>query len=147
MREDEKELNTMVNEAKEDIRFTGSPPTYELTVTTISLLLTITLFIYPETLLKGYASYDIMLEVMPSYMWAIAFFIASMLKGVGLLIDIKILRIVGLVASSILYFIMCLSFASDFPTLSSITYGVLSAYAIVAIQQVKFTSIINRGGD
>lgn len=145
MRKDEKELDELVKDI-EDNSFKGKPPIFELSVTTISLLLTVTLFIYPETLLKGYDSYKIMLQVMPSPMWAIAFFIASLLKGVGLLTDIKVLRVFGLIASTMLYFVMSLSFASDFPTVSSITYGVMAIFSVVSITQVKGTGIINRGG-
>lgn len=114
--------------------------------TLISLLLTITLFIYPSMLLKGYAAYDIMLQVMPNYLWGVTFFIAATLKGIGLLCDIKIMRKLGLVMSAVIYFVISLSFSVDFPALSSITYGVLSVFSVVSIHQVKNTSIINKRG-
>ena len=124
----------------------GTPPTHELAVTVISLLMTITLFIYPNMLLKGYDAYDIMLQVMPNYLWGIAFFTAASFKGVGLLLDVKTMRIIGLVMSAVIYFVVSLSFSVDFPAMSAITYGVLSAFSVVSISQVKSTSIINRRG-
>lgn len=144
MSNEEKELNKIV----EDFRCTtaaGTPPIFEIAITTFSLLLTITLFIYPSMLLTGYKAYEIMLQIMPGYMWGIVFFIASLLKGFGLLLDIKILRICGLIMSAILYFIMSLSYAVEFPTISAIMFGVLAIFSVASIQQVKSTTIINRG--
>ncbi len=96
-------------------------------------------------LMKGYSAYDIMLKVMPPMAWGASFFVASMLKGVGLLLDIKSLRIVGLILSALFYFVLSLSYAVEFPAISSIMYGVIAIFSIFSIQQVKYTSIINLG--
>lgn len=143
IRQDEKELDKLVQEVEDD-RFIGTPPTFEIAVTTLSLLMTITLFIFPELMYKGHVVYDSMRSIMPSYMWALAFLLGSLLKGIGLLRDAKFTRYAGLAVSAMLYFLLSLAFATDFPTLASLTYGVLSIYAVVSMQQVKYTSIINK---
>lgn len=146
MKTDEIELEKLVKDFEEE-KFNGQPPLFELFITTFSLLLTVTLFIYPEMLNKGFRAYDILLQVMPSYLWGLSFFTASMLKGTGLLLDIKSLRIIGLILSAVFYFILSLSYAVDFPAISSIMYGVVAVFSVFSIQQVKHTSIINLDGD
>lgn len=144
MSQEERELDQLVKDLEEET-FRGVPPVFELAITTFSLALTITLFIYPDMLEKDYKGYSVMLVIMPYYLWGIFFFIASLLKGVGLLVDFKLARIMGLVLSSVLYITMGLSFASDFPSISSIQFTVIAIFSIVSLTQVKHTSIINRG--
>src|SRR5699024_7750979 len=85
--------------------------------------------------------YDNMMAVMPQYLWAFSFFVAAMFKSIGLLWDKNTLRVIGLIASTVLYVVMTICYAIDFPSIGSLTFGCMTAFTVVSIPFVKHTSI------
>lgn len=136
----ERELDKLVNDVKSTN--ISVPPFFELYTTVFSLLAAIMLFTYPNMIYIYPARlYDHMMALMPQYMWAFGFFIASMFKSVGLLINKDVLRIIGLVLSVILYALMTYCYAMDFPSIGSITFLCMTLFSAVSMPFVKHTSI------
>jgi|SRR5699024_5955904 len=138
----EQEIDNIIDTLESD-KSMPVPPIFELAITTFSTLLTITLFIYTDMLSTKYNVYEVMLQVASQTTWTIGFFVACLFKSLGLLLSKNFLRIIGLALSSVLYFIISIAYAIDFPNMSAILYGVLALFSVISMQQVKFTSIVS----
>lgn len=141
MNNDDSELQALVADAEATIKTSHHQPMFEVFTTMFSILFTISLFIYPEFLSQDVESYVIMTEIMTQTVWAVIFFIASMMKAIGLLIDSRVLRISGLIISIMLYLIISISFAVMFPNILSIVFGVMAVFTAISVPLVKFTTI------
>lgn len=141
---DEVELDKMVHEYKDKV-ISHTLPTFELFITTFSLGVTVLLFIFPNLMAKDVIAYNVLIYIAPQYIWGVLFMVTGLLKGIGLLVDCNLMRSSGLVFSALLYIIMSMAYATDFPSITAILYGCLSGYSIISITQVKETSIIPKG--
>lgn len=118
------------------------PPIYEMFVTMISITLSIMLFLFPDMLSTEYSSlYTILLVIMPQWGWAFTFFIAGMVKAIGMLIDNKYLRIGGLVMSSLIYAVFSISYTVMFPTIGSVVFTAIMVFCLISIPDVKRTGL------
>lgn len=140
MNRQERELEQLVDEI--EATNISVPPLFELYVTVLSIGLSIMMFAYPS-MINDYPSnlYDSMLVVMPQGYWAMSFFIACMFKAVGLLWDKNSLRIIGLSLSALLYFTLTICYAVNFPSIGTITFGLMALFSVISILFVKHTSI------
>lgn len=144
MNKKEQELEDLINDMEQTEMVV--PPLFEIYATVFSTAVTIMLFAYPGMIYEYPAQlYDNMMTIMPQYWWAFSFFIAAMFKAVGLMIDVDWLRITGLVASAGLYVLMTICYAIDWPTIGALTFGCMTAFAVVSIPFVKHTSIRTKG--
>jgi len=116
-------------------------PTFELFLIMFSISLSILLFISSDTLDPNGKLYSNMLKIMSQNMWALSFFVISMLKAVGLLFDKRQLRYIGISASCVLYFILFVCYFSIFPSLGSLFFFWLFVFSGVSIPLVKKTGI------
>lgn len=140
----EKELEDMIDDMEKTNMVV--PPLFEIYATVFSIAVTIILFTFPGMIYNYPANlYDHMMAIMPQYWWGFTFFIACMLKAIGLMLDYDWLRIVGLVASAILYALLTICYAIDFPTIGALTFGCMTAFAVVSVPFVKHTSIRTKG--
>ena len=136
----ERELEKLVKEV--EASNVSVPPFFELYTTVFSIAVSVMLFMYPNMIYAYPARlYDHMMAIMPQSTWAICFFAACMLKAAGLLMDKNVLRIVGLVFSAVLYTLMTVCYAMDFPSIGSVTFGCMTLFTLVSIPFVKHTSI------
>lgn len=136
----ERELEQLVDELEND-KF-AVPPFFELYVTVFSILVSVMLFAYPNMIYAYPARlYDHMMAIMPQYSWAIGFFVVALLKSIGLLLNINVLRVVGLVGSAILYAMMTYCYAMDFPSIGAVTFACMLIFTVISIPFVKNTSI------
>ncbi|WJY27495.1 hypothetical protein [Sporosarcina trichiuri] len=136
----EQELEQLVQEVKAIT--INVPPLFELFVTLFSILTSIVLFAYPDMIYSYPARlYTHMMYLMPQYVWALCFFVACLLKAVGLLVGINWLRIVGLLGSAALYIALTVCYAIDFPSLGAITFSCMTIFTILSIPLVKHTTI------
>lgn len=120
-------------------------PTFEVYATVFSILTAIMLFWFPTMLAATQAGtgglYALLLDIMPQYMWAFAFFGAGVLKAVGLLVKSDSMRILGLVMSAILYLVFTICYAVNFPTIGMVTFLCMTIFTLVSITLVKHTSL------
>ena len=133
------ELAEWVRDIKEQRRL----PVYEWYVTMFSISLSVILFLFEGMLTHTGSNvtnlYDIMLNIMPQYMWAFAFLGAGLIKAVGLLVSHDALRILGLTMSVVLYTVMTVCYALNFPTIGAITFGWMTVFSVVSLFMVKHT--------
>lgn len=140
MNKQEKELDKLVKEV-ESINVTV-PPLFELYATLFSISVAIMMFAYPSMIYNYPARlYDHMMSLMPQYMWAVCFFIACLTKASGLMLNINIVRIIGLLMSAVLYILMAVCYAMDFPSIGTLTFVSMAVFSLVSIPFVKHTSI------
>lgn len=120
-------------------------PTFEVYSSVFSILTAIMLFWFPTMLETTQASkgglYWLLLNIMPQYMWAFAFFASGILKSVGLLVKSDSMRILGLVMSAILYLVFTICYAINFPAIGVITFFSMTIFTLVSIVLVKHTSL------
>src|SRR5699024_10061823 len=136
----ERELEQLVDELEND-KF-AVPPFFELYVTVFSIAVSVMLFVYPNMIYAYPARlYDHMMGIMPQYAWAIGFFAVALLKSFGLLLNINVLRVIGLVGSAILYAMMTYCYAVAFPSIGAVTFACMLIFTVISIPFVKNTSI------
>lgn len=120
-------------------------PTFEIYVTMFSILTAIMLFWFPTMLESAQAAkgglYWLLLNIMPQYMWAISFFVAGIVKSVGLLVKSDSMRVLGLVMSAVLYLIFTICYAINFPAIGVITFFCMTIFTLVSMVLVKHTSL------
>lgn len=143
MNKQEQELEKLVQDVNGS-KPMAIPPIFEMYVTLFSIMIAIMFFIYPDMLMKAPGQPDLykyMTAIMPQAMWAFAFFIACMLKAIGLMFNCDSMRITGLVASAVLYVLLTVCYAFSFPSIGSVTFACMALFTIVSIPIVKHTSI------
>lgn len=120
-------------------------PIFEMYVTMISIAMAIMLFLFPDMLVQGASDsglYSILLSIMPQWMWAFAFFFAGLFKAIGLLVESKIMRIIGLILSAIVYTIFAIAYAaSGFPNVGGIVMTATAVFSLISISEVRRSSI------
>lgn len=144
MNKQELELEKLVNEVEMDSNF-SPPPLFELYTTLFSILICVVFFLYPQMLYESKSLYILMINVMPQYAWALFFFVACLLKAIGLILDKGIMRVLGLVLSSLLYIVLCICYSMDFPSIGAITFACMAVFTAISIPLVKFTTIRHKG--
>lgn len=136
----EKQLDELVKMV-ESHKIPKHPPLFEIYVTMFSILTSILLFWFMDLFLSGANLYSLLLKIMPQYLWALGFFTAGMLKAVGLLIKNDPMRILGLVMSSILYLMFCISYSIIFPNVGAVMFFCMTVFTIISIPVVKHTGL------
>lgn len=120
-------------------------PIFELYVTMISIAMAIMLFLFPDMLSQGaegvVSLYGLLLTIMPQWAWAFTFFGAAMIKAVGLLIDSRIMRIIGLIMSALIYTVFAIAYAVGFPSIGSVIFIATAVFTLISIPEVKRTGI------
>lgn len=135
----ERELEDLVNEVEQ--RPINIPPLFELYVTIFSIAITIMLFAYPNMIDVSTKLYHYMEAIMPQRAWALSFFSACVLKGIGLLINVNWLRIAGLLASVVLYVMLSICYAMSWPSMGTAIFSLMAVFSVVSIPFVRHTSI------
>lgn len=127
------------------------PPMFELYATLFSILISIMFFIYPDMLFRADGHpiklFANMSRIMPQWAWALCFFVACMLKAIGLMFTINWMRIAGLVLSSLLYVSLAFCYAVDFPSIGAIVFSCMTMFTIISVPLVKHTTIRHKGGN
>lgn len=138
--EKEKELDEIVEKVRNEntIKF---PPIFEMFITLFSISTSVVMFSFPNMMQSDADLYDWMLKIIPQYLWAFCFFGSGLIKSVGLLLDKDYLRVIGLIASAVLYLILTICYAINFPTIGSVYFGCMTIFTIVSINIVKHTGI------
>lgn len=136
----EQELDELVEKVRSetDISF---PPIFEMYVTLFSMASSVLLFIFPSMLQTEANIYNLMLIIMPQFAWGMFFFIAGIIKSIGLWLDIKSLRIVGLIMSTFLYATLSVCFYFNFPSFGAISFTMMTVFTLISISMVKRTKI------
>lgn len=121
-------------------------PTFEVYATVFSIMTAILLFWFPEMLdttekIGSSSLYWLLLSIMPQHMWALAFFVAGMVKSVGLLVKSDSMRILGLVMSALLYLAFTVCYVINFPTIGMITFFCMTIFTLISIPLVKHTGL------
>lgn len=144
MDQQEIELEELVEKVNQKIPYT-IPPMFELYATLFSISTAIMFFLYPKMLYAGVAEpvrvYTHMQFIMPQSMWACAFFVACMLKAIGLIFNYAWMRKTGLLFSSVLYAALTVCFALTFPSIGAISFGCMTIFTVVSVPLVKHTTI------
>ncbi|PAV30152.1 hypothetical protein CIL05_06710 [Virgibacillus profundi] len=134
-----------ISEKVNNYKPTKNPPIFEVFITLISLVLAIMLFLFPEMLSDGVhgmsSLYGLLLLIMPQPCWAFTFFGAGILKGIGMLIDNKYLRISGLIVSVLAYTVFAITYSITFPTIGSVIFTGMAVFSLISIAEVKRTGI------
>lgn len=148
MNHEEQELKELVNDIKSE-EVIKSLPYYETFVTLISLSIAVLLFLSPNLMINSNGHmYDWLLKLMPQYMWAFSFFGAGILKSIGLVLDNRLLRYIGLIMSTLIYLAFTVCFSINFPSISAIVYAWIAVYSAVSLDSVKHTALdIKRSED
>jgi len=127
---------------------TTPPPAFEIFTTCVSISVAVMLSLYPDMFYVLDSSpanlYRNMAGLMPQTLWALIFFVACMLKAMGLLFNLKRMRIIGLIASTCLYALMAYCYALDFPSIGFIVFTYMTLFALMSIPIVKHSSIRKR---
>lgn len=140
----EQDIQNLADELDE--KLASAPPMYEIFITVFSLAFAVFLLVVPEALTHGDAAsqwkpYLAMLNIMPQVGWALVFSAASLAKAIGLLLDNKSLRIIGLLLSAVLYLILTGCFAYGFPNIGVVTYATMGIFTLASLPLVKVTGL------
>lgn len=116
-------------------------PTFEIFITFLSYSLCLALFVN-DTLFETNESWESMSNVGEEWVFALTFFIAATVKVIGILFDIKSLRIFGLFLSFIIYLsvgiLMLLAGSIFLPIMLGVT---TFSCAMSALTDVKYTKL------
>lgn len=138
------QINRAVNNAQ-GYKVKKSVPVFEMFVTLFSISVSILLFLFPNMFIidadKPRHLYWLLLQIMPQYMWAFAFFIAGVSKAIGLLLDSNITRIAGLAMSMMIYISFSAAYVVGFPSIGFVTFICMTIFTIVSIPIVKYTNL------
>ncbi|WP_405101392.1 hypothetical protein [Oceanobacillus sp. FSL H7-0719] len=120
-------------------------PVFEVYVTMFSILTAVMLFWFPDMLSVSTSNitnlYWLLLSIMPQFMWAILFFVAGMIKAIGLLVDNNATRIIGLILSAFIYIVFAICYAISFPTIGFVVFTCMSIFTLISIPMVKHTGV------
>lgn len=145
MNKEEKELDELVNNIKSEKKIQHLPY-FETFVTLLSLSIAFMLFLAPELMDTDRGRvYGWLLKIMPQFMWAFSFFGAGLFLSVGLSLDNKTLRTLGLVMTSLLFLAFTVCFSTSFPSVSALVYAWITIYTVVSLAEVKHTRLAIKG--
>lgn len=119
------------------------PPVFELYITLFSILMSAMMFLFPDMLHDSVPVTlgAVVLGLMPQYVWASVFFVAGMLKAIGLLVDNNTMRTIGLFISAVTYVVFSVGHILAFPSIGSVTFICMSVFTVLSITMVKHTGI------
>lgn len=117
-------------------------PTFEVFITFLSYSLAFMLFVNQNLFEHNLATYETFKRIGDEWTYGLVFIVAATIKLVGILIDIKGLRIIGLVISAIIYATMGTMFMMGQSIFLPIILFLLTITCMLAIAtDVKYTKL------
>lgn len=108
-------------------------PLFELLISLFSLYMAALLFWFPDLLANGGPAYDKVENMAGAQKWAFIFFAAGIIKVIGIMMNKKWVRIVGLLMSVVIYSILTIAFSFSFPNFTVGIFGLLTFFSLVQI--------------
>lgn len=121
-----------------------APPIFELYAALLSLSLAIVMFLFPQLLEGNGGFYEIMVQLMPQALWAIAFFVGGVMCAFGMLFNSRPLRVTGLVVLSVLFGTLTAIYATLLPNFGFVLMLWTTIFTIASVPLVKYTGIWNK---
>lgn len=126
-------------------------PIFEVFISIFSLAMSVVLFLFPSIMfVEVYSNgnteqvYGFLLNIVPQYVYGIAFFVGAMFKAFGLLFSKNYLRVIGLCFSVVLYLLFAICLMLSNPGILMILFIDLLLFTIISIPLVKTSSISTR---
>lgn len=117
-------------------------PTFEVFITFLSYSLAFMLFVNENLFESNLATYGTFAKLGDEWTYGLVFILAATIKLVGILMDIKGLRIIGLVISAVIYATLATMFMMGQSTFLPIILFLLTITCILAtITDVKYTKL------
>lgn len=140
--EKEQQLDDIVNKAiTKAEQITLAPPIFELYAALLSMSLAVLMFLVPELLAGRFIFYDYMTMIFPQVYWAIGFFIGGVVSAVGMLLNRRPCRIIGLIVMAVLYGMLTGIYAIMLPNFGFILMLWITVFTIASIPLTRFTGI------
>lgn len=117
-------------------------PTFEVFITFLSYSLAGMLFVYENLFETNLVSYQTMANLGDEWMYGLIFIFAATVKLVGILLDIKWLRVIGLLLSAVIYLTMGIMFLLGQSVFLPIILFLLTITCVLStVTDVKYTKL------
>lgn len=126
-------------------KLTLAPPIFELYAAMLSMSLAIVMFLLPDIIEGAGGFYGYMTSVMPQGGWAASFFVGGVTSSVGMLTNMRLLRMAGLIMMALLYGALTTIYGALLPNFGFILMMWITIFTVASIPLTKFTGIKLKG--